>query len=298
MSDVLFVGLGAMGAPIAANLARAHDVRLTGLDADPAAAPAGNVTWTRARDLAEGVRPDGVVVLCLPGIAQVETVARELIALEVRPRFVVDLSTSDPDRTRALAVELAGAGITLLDAPVARGRVAAAAGELLMMVGGPAEAFEELRPLLSAVASDLVHCGPVGAGQTVKILNNMVLLMNVHALTEAVAVAERHGLDVPTVVRVLRQGSAGSFALSGDPGRALETARFPAGKFAVDYAVKDISLARDLAGGLDLPGLRAAADLLARASADGYGADYYPAAVQVLLGRRLDAGYTDTEEQG
>ncbi len=301
-TEVLFVGLGAMGAPIAANLARVEGVTLRGLDSgSPTSLPAG-VPWSRVGSLADGLTDapaDGTVVfLCLPSITQVRAVCEELAAQSVRPRCVVDLSTSDPQGTREVAGRLAEVGIGFLDAPVARGREAAATGELLMMVGGPAELLAQLRPLLDAVASDVVHCGPVGAGQTVKILNNLVLLMNVNALAEAVTVADAHGLDVPTVLSVLRQGSAGSFALDGDPGLALETATFPAGKFAVDYALKDARLAASLAaqvGQQELPGLQATVALLARASAAGLGADYYPAAVQVLLGRRLDGSYESEE---
>ncbi|MFO6453079.1 MULTISPECIES: NAD(P)-dependent oxidoreductase [unclassified Aeromicrobium] len=289
--DVLMVGLGAMGGPIAANLGRARDVRLAGFDADVAGRVPGAGTIRRMASVREGVVADGVVITCLPGIQQVEQVISDIIEGEVLPAVVVDISTSDPQRSREVALLLARHGVDFLDAPVARGRVAAAAGELLMMVGGSTEVLERLRPILRVVASDIVHCGDVGAGQTVKILNNMVLMMNVNAVVDAMTIADRHGLDPTTVVRVLRSGSAGSFALSGEPGRALETGSFPSGKFAVDYALKDARLAEALAGDDITGALRAARELLEAASAEGLGDAYYPAVVQTRLGRPLTDGY-------
>ncbi|MBK1789443.1 NAD(P)-dependent oxidoreductase [Prauserella cavernicola] len=287
--SVLFVGLGAMGAPIAANLARADGVTLSGFDPDQTASLPGDVPWTRVEQLSDGISPDTVVFLCLPSIREVEQVCRDLV--DARPRCVVDLSTSDPERTRVVARSLAEHGIAFCDAPVARGRQAAVSGELLMMVGGEADVAAELDPLFSEMACTIVHCGPVGSGQTVKILNNMVLLMNVHTLAEAAAVAGANGLDVATVLGVLREGSSGSFALSGDAGQALIDDSYPAGRFSVDYALKDIRLAVDLAGRAGpMPGLAAAEELLDRASRSGLGEHYYPAMVRVATQERSNDG--------
>lgn len=282
--DVLVVGLGAMGGPMAANLGRSRDVRLSGLDPSVDHLP-GDVSWHRVASVGEGVTAGGVVMLSLPSIDVVETVCAELLSGSALPAVVIDTSTSDPERTRALAQRCAERGVAYLDAPVARGRGAAASGELLMTVGGDEEVLESVRPVLSVVATDIVHCGPVGAGQTAKILNNMVMLMNVSAVVEAIAIAARHDIDAATVVQLLRAGSANSFALSGDPGTALAEDDFPAGKFAVDYALKDARLAEALAAGATPEGLRVVIDLLAQVSEVGESDAYYPVMLHARLPR-------------
>lgn len=274
MTRVLFVGLGAMGAPMAANLARVPGVVVHGYD------PYSDRTPDEVVPVDDLVESD-VAVLCLPSIDQVEQVVRRLLAASSPPRVVVDTSTSDVARTRALAAEVQRAGVGYLDAPVARGRAAAAAGDLLVMVGGRAELVDEVRPLLESLGSDVEHCGPVGSGQVMKALNNMVLLMNVHALSEAVAVARACDVDPATLVRVLRRGSAGSFALAGQAGDALAEQDYPTGRFSVTYALKDAGVASRLSE-KRLPGLQAVTHLLRRAEATGLGDAYYPSMAEVL----------------
>ena len=120
--------------------------------------------------------------------------APEGLLRAVRPgQTIVDLSTSPVDSTRALAAAFAERGAVFIDAPVARTRVAAEAGTLSVMVGADVAVFERIKPLLATFASDITLCGPVGCGQVVKILNNMVLFETVVALCEARAIGERAG---------------------------------------------------------------------------------------------------------
>jgi 3-hydroxyisobutyrate dehydrogenase-like beta-hydroxyacid dehydrogenase len=177
-------------------------------------------------------------------------------------------------------------GVRYADAPVARTRQAAEAGALSVMVGADAATFAAIRPLLACFAAEITHCGAVGAGQVVKILNNMVLFQTVVALSEALAVARRSGVDGEVLFDTLAKGSADSFALRNHGMRAMLPAEFPERAFAAEYALKDLGYALDLAaaGGLRLAGAEVAGTLLREAIARGYGKQYWP-----VLSRVVDA---------
>jgi 3-hydroxyisobutyrate dehydrogenase-like beta-hydroxyacid dehydrogenase len=218
--------------------------------------------------------------LSLPSIDQVEDVcfgADPLIAPGGSVKTVVDMSTSDVPRTRALAERLAAQGVRFLDAPVARSREAANKGTLLITVGGPADLFEATLPWLRCMGSDVVHCGGVGAGQVVKIMNNMVLLSTVNALAEAMAIAEAAGVDKTLLADTLRLGSADSFALKLT-GEKFAKDDFPEKLFPTAYALKDIRLALSLArtAGITPAVAQATTALLEAACARGYAMNYYP----------------------
>jgi 3-hydroxyisobutyrate dehydrogenase-like beta-hydroxyacid dehydrogenase len=174
-----FIGLGVMGEPICRNLARKSGARILAIDLDPE---------PLRRLAAEGVErsPDapslmaqcGVVFLSLPSGEVVDRLCRSpdgLLAHCRTGQLVVDLSTSAVGTTRALATAFAHRGVAFVDAPVARTRAAAEAGTLAVMVGADAATFERIKPLIACFATDIALCGPVGCGQVVKILNNMVL---------------------------------------------------------------------------------------------------------------------------
>ena len=150
-----------------------------------------------------------IVFLSLPSGEIVRDLAREpngLLAMARPGQTIVDLGTSPVDITRTLAAEFAQRGARFVDAPVARTRAAAEAGTLAVMVGGDVDVYERVLPLLAAFASDITHCGPVGCGQVVKILNNMVLFETVVAISEAKAIGERAGVDPAIALRRLVQG--------------------------------------------------------------------------------------------
>ena len=179
--------------------------------------------------------------------------------VSTRPgQIVVDLGTSPVDSTRALAAEFAQRGATFIDAPVARTRAAAEAGTLAVMVGSDAQVFERVRPLIATFASDITHCGPVGCGQVVKILNNMVLFETVVAISEAKAIGERAGVDPALLFHALSKGSADSFALRNHGLKAVLPGEFPERAFSVEYARKDLAYALQLASetGVDARGAR------------------------------------------
>lgn len=240
-----------------------------------------------ARVLAE--RAD-VVFLSLPSIDHVEEVClgpQGLLSGDKKPSLVVDAGTSDVARTRALAAKLADQGVRFLDAPVARMPEAARDGTLLIMVGGAPEDFTAIRPLLECMGSDIVLCGDTGCGQIVKIANNMVLMMNVAVLAEALLIGERAGIDGKQLFDVLAMGSAASQALNVAGSRGLAPRNFPQGRFSAAYALKDVSLASALAktAGVDASILERTRQLLQSAVDKGDGQAYYPVLINQIQTR-------------
>jgi 3-hydroxyisobutyrate dehydrogenase-like beta-hydroxyacid dehydrogenase len=283
-----FIGLGVMGSRMCANLTRrsgapvvVHDPVQAAVDAAAAlgAEPAGSAAGVAQRA--------SVVFLSLPSIAEVESVCAELTAAERRPDMVVDMSTSDVARTRVLAARMADAGVRFLDAPVARLRQAAQDGTLLITVGADEPDFAAVKPYLSCMGSDVVNAARAGSGQVLKILNNMVLLVNMNALAEALAIGRAAGVDGTRLFETLALGSADSFALRRTATATMLPDEFPEGAFPVNYAIKDLALALRLAGET---GVAAAAagqtmGLLERTRDAGYGASYYPVMIKLVDGR-------------
>ncbi len=285
-----FIGLGVMGEPMCRNLAAKSGADVVGLDrvADPMTRLAA--AGVRAgRDVGDVVRDASVVFLSLPSGEAVASLARaeDGLLAHVRPgQVVVDLSTSPVELTRALADEFAQRGATLVDAPVARTRAAAESGTLAVMVGATPEVFARVRPLIACFATDIALCGPVGCGQVVKIMNNMVLFETVVALAEAKAIGERAGVDPDLLFATLATGSADSFALRNHGMKAMLPGDFPERAFSVEYARKDLRYALDLARstGVDARGARNVDDWFARAIDAGLGDQYHPVISRLIGG--------------
>ena len=285
MDTLGFIGLGVMGEPMCRNLARKSGRRVIGYDLSPTPLErlaAEGVAATRS--LRELARDAAIVFLSLPGGTEVEAVCAELIAAARLGQTIVDLSTSPVALARSLAERFATHGAAFADAPVARTREAAIAGTLSIMVGASDETYARLRPLLATMASEVTHCGGPGAGQLVKVLNNMVLAQTVVALAEALATARRSGADPQLVFETLAKGSADSFALRNHGLKALLPGAFPERAFSAEYMLKDVRYALDAAreAGLDLRGARNALKLLEETIAAGYGREYWPALYKVV----------------
>jgi 3-hydroxyisobutyrate dehydrogenase-like beta-hydroxyacid dehydrogenase len=283
-----FIGLGVMGEPMCRNLARRSARPVIGFDAAPAAlerlAPDGVAA---ARSVSEVAARADVIFLALPDGAAVEAVCRGeagVVALARPGQTVVDLGTSPAALARSLADELAARGAAFADAPVARTRAAAVEGTLSVMVGADDATFRRIAPLLATMATEITHCGGPGAGQVVKILNNMVLAQTVVALAEALATARRSGLDGALLFDAFAKGSADSFALRNHGMKALLPGDFPLRAFSVEYMLKDLRYALDLAGtaGVEPAGARVALARLEAAAAAGFGAAYWPALYNAL----------------
>jgi 3-hydroxyisobutyrate dehydrogenase-like beta-hydroxyacid dehydrogenase len=287
-----FIGLGVMGEPMCANLLAKSGRTIYGTDIRRAPVERLVARGLKAcASVAEVAAGADVIFLSLPSGREVEEVclgAGGIAQAGGRVHTVVDMSTSPPKLMAELAAQLAARGLTFLDAPVARTRQAARDGTLSIMVGGAADACEALRPYFSCMGNEVNHCGGPGAGQVVKILNNMVLFMTGQALAEALTIARRAGVDGKLLFEVMAKGSSDSFALRNHGLKAMVPGVFPADAFPVDYAIKDISLALDLAaqGGVSAAGARTACALLESAKRAGFTAEYWPVVVKVVEANR------------
>jgi len=241
-----FIGLGAMGLPMARNLLRKGFQVMVVRHRDPNA-PASLAALGAAvvdSPAALGGRAE-VVILMLPTSREVEEVVLGLADV-VRPgQVVVDMGTSDPVSTRRIAAMLAARGVAFIDAPVTGGVKGAEAGTLTIMVGGQSDAVERIRPVLLALGTVVVHVGESGTGHVVKILNNLIALSTTALIAEALALAEQSGVARSTVFEVLEHGSANSATLRGVAAR-LKEGRFDSG-FKLVLARKDLRLAEALA---------------------------------------------------
>lgn len=285
-----FIGLGVMGEPICRNLAAKSGAHVIACDLRPEPlgrmAKAGVETSDRVIEVA---RRADLVLLSLPGGEQLSDVCRGphgLMANGHCGQTVVDTGTSPVGLSRELAAQFESQGIDYADAPVARTRHAAEQGTLSIMVGARPEVFERIQPFLACCASDITHCGDVGSGQVVKLMNNMVVFQTVVALAEALTVARRAGVDGQLLLEALSKGSADSFALRNHGMKALLPGEFPERAFPTDYALKDLSYALDLASdaGLELFGAQTTRRLLEATSEAGFGARYFPALLNVVAG--------------
>ncbi|WP_459617408.1 NAD(P)-dependent oxidoreductase [Bordetella sp. 2513F-2] len=277
-----FIGLGVMGEPICRNLAQKTKLPVWGLDTDPEPLRrlASHGVQTAA-DIAAVMKSSDVVFLSLPSGEVVQRLAEQADGLLAHARagqIIIDLSTSPVDVTRNLAQAFAAKGTIFMDAPVARTRAAAEAGTLSVMVGSEPETFERVRPLIATFASEITLCGPIGSGQVLKIMNNMVLFETVMALSEARAIARRAGVDPKVLLETLTLGSSDSFALRNHGLKAILPGEFPEKAFPVDYARKDLRYALSLADqtGVEALGARSVETWFARAVEAGLSTRYFP----------------------
>jgi len=204
-----FIGLGNMGAPMAANLAAAgHEV--AGYDL-AAPCPSGVAPAASAAEAARGAE---VVITMLPNGAVLRAVAGEIIPAMSPGAAFVDCSTVDVESARDVAAQAAAAGLLPVDAPVSGGVGGAAAGTLTFMAGGSPEAFARAKPLFDIMGAKAVHCGPSGNGQAAKICNNMILGVTMIATCEAFALADKLGLDRQAMYDVVSTSSGQSWSMT------------------------------------------------------------------------------------
>jgi 3-hydroxyisobutyrate dehydrogenase len=273
------IGLGVMGEPICANLLKRSGRRLRGFDLRPQPlarlAKDGLEVAASAEDVA---RQAAVVFLSLPGGVELAEVAGRLLGAMTEGSVLVDLSTAPVDLTRNLAAQFATRGVAYADAPVARTRLAAERGELSVMVGADAATFGRIEPYLRCFATDVLHCGPIGCGQVVKLMNNMVLFEIGGALAEVLAIGRHSGVETEVLLEALSKGSADSFALRNHARNAMLPRCYPERAFSTRYALKDLEYALALAAqaGIEVPGARLMRDRFERASAAGDGDRYWP----------------------
>jgi 3-hydroxyisobutyrate dehydrogenase len=276
-----FIGLGVMGEPICRNLLKKSGAQVVVFDL--ACEPLQRLRAegaTIAVSVAEAAQRGEILFLCLPSAKQVRAVFEGdgILPHARKGKVVVDLGTTSVGQTRDFAKRLQAKGAAWLDAPIARTRQAAQDGTLSVMVGGSLQHFGAIEPLIRCFATDVTHCGEVGAGQVTKILNNMVLFETVNALAEAVAVAKASGVDPKQLLDTLSKGSADSFALRNHGLKAIVPGVFPERAFSTEYALKDLSYALELAeqAGLKLRGAELVGKILQEAIDAGSGDAYFP----------------------
>ncbi len=249
-----FIGVGNMGGPIAGHVIGAgHDVGVFDLRAE-LVEPLVEGGGRRAGSLAEAADGADAIMLSLPTPRDVEEVVTGDGGLlsSLRPgSAIVDLTTSSPTVSRELSRQGTERGIAFLDAPVSGGVYGARKGTLAVMVGGPEDVFHVYEPVLQTFAARVVHCGDVGAGNVVKIVNNMLAFINMMGVTEALLLGARAGVD-PTVLREVVQASSGASFVWDSGTRAILRDRL-APSFTTTLGCKDIGLAVDLAAELDVP---------------------------------------------
>ena len=249
-----FIGLGNMGGPMAGHvIAAGHDVGLYDLRPEliePLDAAGGRAADSVA-DAADGAE---AVLLSLPRPTDVEEVVADdggLLDVLDPGSAILDLTTSSPTVSRELAQLASERDIAFLDAPISGGVYGARKGTLAVMVGGPEEVFATYEPVLASFAAKVVRCGDVGAGNVVKLVNNMLAFINMMGVTEGLLLGAKAGVDPAVLQEVVRASSGASFVWDSGTRAILRDRLGPS--FTTALATKDLSLATDLAAELDVP---------------------------------------------
>ena len=275
MTTVAFIGLGAMGRPMARNLVQ-RGFKVRGFDLSAAAladlTQAGGVAATSAADAAHGA---DALVLMVVNAAQADAILFEHGALAAAPAHAVVclMATCPPKTVEALAARVAQAGRRFVDAPVSGGTVGAEAASLTIMAAGAPDAFEAARPVLDAMGSRVMHVGEKpGQGAVVKTINQLLCGVHIAAAAEALALAEKLGVDAKAVQQIMTGTAAASWMLANRGPRMLEET--PQVSSAVDIFVKDLGIVldagRESAAALPLAAL--AHQLFLSTSGRGFGA--------------------------
>ncbi len=246
-----FIGLGNMGAPMAANLAKAgHQV--TGFDT--AGVSVDGVT--QAQSATEAVSGADAVITMLPNGDILRAVANQIIPAMQHGAVLIDCSTVDVDSARAVAEQAIEAHLLSVDAPVSGGIGGASAGTLTFMAGGSSDAFGKAAPLFDIMGQKAVHCGEAGAGQAAKICNNMILGVTMIATCEAFALADKLGLDRQKMFDVVSTSSGYSWTMNAycpapgvGPSSPADNDYQPG--FAAELMLKDLRLSQQAAESAD-----------------------------------------------
>lgn len=248
-----FIGMGIMGKPMAMNLLKAgYDVMVSNRSMDKcvplveAGAGAGSYA-----ELAESC---DVIITMLPNGPQVKSVmlGKDGVASHMKNGSVfIDMSSINPVDSKELAAELEKYGVEMLDAPVSGGEPKAIDGTLSIMVGGKQELFDRYKEMLGAMGSSVVRCGEVGAGNTTKLANQIIVACNIQALAEALTLAQKAGVDPQLVFEAIRGGLAGSTVMNAKAPMMIAGNDKPG--FKIDLHIKDLNNALDCAHAVGAP---------------------------------------------
>jgi 3-hydroxyisobutyrate dehydrogenase len=270
------VGLGIMGGGMARNLIKAgFSVTVwnrTASKMEPLVAAGAQA----GQNPAEVAAHSDVIITCVSDTPDVEAVILEengVIKGAKAGTLLIDCSTISPIATRNLAAKLAESGVVMLDAPVSGGSEGAALGTLSIMVGGETQDFERALPVLQAIGKKIIHVGPIGAGQTVKLVNQIVVVGNTLAMCEGLLFAQAGGVDLAKAVEVVGAGAAGSWMWNNRGPQILRRDWRPG--FTIDLQQKDIRLVLEAADqlGVPLPGMALIFQLYRTLQARGLGSE-------------------------
>lgn len=247
------IGLGIMGKPMAKNLLKAgYD--LTVSDLNQASVDEIVAAGAKAATNAEIGETCDVVLTMVPNSPQVKAVmlGEDGVAAHMKPGSVfIDMSSINPVASKEIAAELAKRGIEMLDAPVSGGEPKAIDGSLSFMVGGKQEVFDTYKPLLETMGASVVRCGDVGAGNTTKLANQIIVACNIQALAEALTLAQKAGVDPELVFQAIKGGLAGSTVMNAKAPMMIAGNDKPG--FKIDLHIKDLNNALDCAHTVGAP---------------------------------------------
>jgi 3-hydroxyisobutyrate dehydrogenase-like beta-hydroxyacid dehydrogenase len=245
------IGLGNIGGHVAANLvADGHEVTVFDTD-EVRSKPLVEAGATAAPGPAEVAKASEITLLSLPTPEVVNAVADAWLKGASKGDILVDISTNSPEAVRELGVRVSAAGCELLDAPLTGGAAGAESRMLVFMVGGDAKAFQRCEPLLSKLGRAVFHLGPLGLGNTAKLVNSLLAFTSTWVSLEGLSMAAKAGIDVRTMVDVVRTGGAGNFFMDRMVESINERGR-PA-QFALALAAKDARLIEGLSEATGVP---------------------------------------------
>jgi len=245
--NVAFLGLGAIGAPMARHIASAHQLTVWNRTAAKAEAFGGELGVRVAATASDAARGADVVITCLPTSREVEMVLDgndALLAALDAGTTLVDCTSGDPASSRRIAERLAARGVGFLDAPVSGGVSGAEAGVLTVMCGGDAATFERVRPVLGAFGRKIVLVGPVGAGHALKAVNNALLAVHIWSTSEGLAALAKAGVSPSAALDVINASSGRSNTSENLIPQRVVTRAFPR-TFRLALLEKDVGIAAD-----------------------------------------------------
>ncbi len=285
MTTIGFIGLGIMGAPMAGHLADAGHKVVTHTHKSPVPE---DLKSKGVEDLASHkavAEAADVIILIVPDTPQVEEVlfAPEGIAAGLsNGKLVIDMSSISPIDTKAFAEKIAALGCDYVDAPVSGGEVGAKAASLTIMVGATDEGFARAKPLFDLMGKNITHVGPIGAGQTTKVANQIIVALNIEAVAEALLFASKAGADPAKVREALMGGFASSKILEIHAERMINRTFDPG--FRIRLHQKDLNLALQNAKemGISLPNTATAQELFNSCASHGGGDDDHSGLVLAL----------------
>jgi 3-hydroxyisobutyrate dehydrogenase len=286
LPKLAFIGTGIMGGPMACNLLKAGYTVCVHNRSRAKAQPAIDAGASWADSHGQAACNADVILTCLPDTPDVQQVLLGpdgVIHSAKAGAICIDHSTISPKATEEIAAVFQQRAMTFLDAPVSGGQKGAIEAKLSIMVGGPKETLETVRPILAAMGTTITHCGPAGCGQMTKLTNQIMAIHTVLSAAEGLAFAKRAGLNLETTLAAISAGAASSRSLVNLGPKMIAGDFAPA--FKVDLQLKDLRLVQETAReiGQPLPATALATELLQILAAQNRGSDGTQALYEIIL---------------